>query len=86
MPTAHELGLVTINQTSIKIVKKDEVFNYHFIIDFNIAHSDGDGLIKFIANFIKYLTYCSGYNSSVFEVGAAASHSECLAGTGLPVA
>lgn len=60
--------------------------NYHFIIDFYIAHSDSDGLIKFIANFIKYLTYSSGYNSSVFEVGAAASHSECLSRACLTVA
>ena len=85
MLTIHELGWVRVDQTSNKIMKIYNK-NYHFIVDFNIADSDCDCLIKLITDFSKHLTNCSRYDASVSKISTTSSHSEGLASSSLSIA
>ena len=58
---------------------------YHFIIDFDVAHSDCDCLVKSLIHFIKDLSYSPRDNASVLVVLAAATHSEGLSCACLPI-
>jgi len=60
--------------------------NYHFIIDLDVADSDGNGLIESGCYLMVHLCYSSWYYSSVLVLSAAASHSEGFSWSSLTIA
>lgn len=59
---------------------------YHLIVYLDVADPDGDGLVEAVGHLVIDLRDCPRDDASVFVLGAAASHRECLARTCLPVA
>ena len=61
------------------------MMTYQFIVDFNIADSDGDGLVEASIYLMKDLGDGTWNNAPVFEVILAACHGEGLSCTCLSV-
>lgn len=59
---------------------------YHLVVDFDIADSNGDGLVEAVGNLVIDLRDSSGDNTAILVLGAASSHCESLSRTGLSVA
>lgn len=59
---------------------------YLLVIDFAVANTDGDSLIKLHANFMEDLLNCSGNHTSLLVVVGQPEHRESFTRSSLAIA
>jgi hypothetical protein len=56
-----------------------EQVEHKVLVEFEVAHSDGDCLVELVAYFTVDLADSSRNNATILEVSGTATHSECFA-------